>query len=179
MSWLWQVIRLTMFQVRKVPRIQILFHHVHHSLTIISILFPHQGVPGIGPKIAADLINEFGSLDNLLNNIDKVPQQKRREKLYANIDQARLSRDLVELNRNVPHHSMIGFPDDVFSVRTIRIEPIDPDRLFQFYDEMGFKELKRTLQEKLQGRKFKRPAAANRRPKGTIPKPEDYANVPF
>ncbi|MBQ4874826.1 MAG: DNA polymerase I [Rickettsiaceae bacterium H1] len=55
------------------------------------------GVPGIGPKTATLLINEFGSLENLLNNLEQIKQNKRRETLRQNIDQAYLSKKLARL----------------------------------------------------------------------------------
>jgi 5'-3' exonuclease len=158
------------------------FIHVVH---ILAFLFSFVGVAGIGPKIAASLINEFGSLDNLLDNLDKVPQQKRRETLQNSIEIAKLSRKLVELNCAVPQEAFSGFPQDVFAVRELRMEPIDIPRLVSFYDEMGFKELKRTLLLKSKGLKTTRSKSSGAwtknqsRSKTTIPKPEDYADVPF
>jgi DNA polymerase I len=55
------------------------------------------GVPGIGEKTATLLIQEFGSIENLLNNIDKVKGKKRQENLHEFADQARLSRQLADL----------------------------------------------------------------------------------
>ncbi len=60
------------------------------------------GVPSIGPKTAAQLIEEFGSLENLLSNLDKIKQDKRRQVLIENADMARLSQKLVTLEQNVP-----------------------------------------------------------------------------
>ena len=60
------------------------------------------GVPGIGIKTAAELINEYGDLDTLLARRREIKQQKRRERLIEFADQARLSRRLVELDQNVP-----------------------------------------------------------------------------
>ncbi len=60
------------------------------------------GVPGIGVKTAALLINEYGDLDTLLARADEIKQPKRRESLVAFADQARLSRTLVILDRQVP-----------------------------------------------------------------------------
>ena len=60
------------------------------------------GVPGIGPKIAAELINRFGSLDGVLANAEEVTQKKRRENLIEFADQARLSRELVTLCCDTP-----------------------------------------------------------------------------
>ena len=60
------------------------------------------GVPGIGIKTAAQLIQEFGNLETLLDNLDKIPQPKRREALQTNTHQARLSYQLVALCRQAP-----------------------------------------------------------------------------
>ena len=118
----------------------------------------------------------------MLNNLDKIPQQKRRETLQNSIDLARISRRLVELDREVPQESFTGFPDNDFSVSSLRMEPINFDRLLSFYDEMGFKELKRTLLQRLKGLKQTRSPSTYRsqqRSKSSIPRPEDYADIPF
>jgi DNA polymerase-1 len=60
------------------------------------------GVPGIGLKTAATLIREFGSLENLLTNVEEVAKSSVREKLIAFADQARLSRQLATIDRDVP-----------------------------------------------------------------------------
>jgi DNA polymerase-1 len=59
------------------------------------------GVPGIGPKTAERLIREFGSIENLLTNLTKVPSVRERSKLETYAAQARLSRELVTLNCRV------------------------------------------------------------------------------
>ena len=60
-----------------------------------------SGVPGIGLKTAERLIREFGSIENLLANLAKVPSARERNKLEAHAAQARLSRELVTLNCQV------------------------------------------------------------------------------
>ena len=60
------------------------------------------GVPGIGVKTAALLINEFGDLETLLARASEIKQDKRREKLITFADQARLSKTLVILDTHVP-----------------------------------------------------------------------------
>ncbi|MBN1141863.1 MAG: DNA polymerase I, partial [Deltaproteobacteria bacterium] len=60
------------------------------------------GVPGIGEKTARELIAEFGDLERLLASLDRVKGAKRRENLEQFADQARLSRRLVTLVRDVP-----------------------------------------------------------------------------
>ncbi|MDY0881497.1 DNA polymerase I [Dongia soli] len=60
------------------------------------------GVPGIGVKTAAELINTYGDLDTLLAKAGEIKQPKRRDNLIQNADKARISRDLVCLKRDVP-----------------------------------------------------------------------------
>ena len=60
------------------------------------------GVPGIGIKTAAELINEYGDLDTLLSRAGEIKQPKRREKLIENAEMARISRQLVTLKQDVP-----------------------------------------------------------------------------
>ncbi len=60
------------------------------------------GVPGIGVKTAAELINSYGDLENLLAHVAEIKQPKRRENLTANADLARISRELVRLKDDVP-----------------------------------------------------------------------------
>ena len=60
------------------------------------------GVPKIGDKTAAQLIQTFGSVENLLNNLDQVPQKLRRQNLTDYAEQARLSLRLATIDRSVP-----------------------------------------------------------------------------
>ncbi len=60
------------------------------------------GVPGIGLKTAAELINQFGSLEEVLTRASEIKQNKRRETLLNNIEQARISLQLVTLKKDVP-----------------------------------------------------------------------------
>ena len=60
------------------------------------------GVPGIGIKTAAQLLTEYGDLDQLLARAGEIKQPKRREALIDNADKARISRQLVQLERDVP-----------------------------------------------------------------------------
>jgi len=98
------------------------------------------GVPGIGIKTAAELINEYGDLDGLLSHAGEIKQPKRRERLIEYADQARLSRDLVTLKDDVPG----AVPVDTFGVR----EP-SPDELIAFLRRMEFNTLTRRIAEKL------------------------------
>jgi DNA polymerase-1 len=60
------------------------------------------GVPGIGIKTAAELINEYGSLETLLDRASEIKQPKRREKLLENAELARISKKLVTLDDRAP-----------------------------------------------------------------------------
>src|SRR6202000_3094288 len=60
------------------------------------------GVPGIGVKTAAELINTYGDLENLLEHATEIKQPKRRESLIEHAAKARLSRELVKLDDHVP-----------------------------------------------------------------------------
>lgn len=99
------------------------------------------GVAGIGPKIAQALIAEYGSLDALFENVNGIKQKGRREKIQSNIDIAKLSRQLVELERKVPLKTM-SFP-------SLRMEKLDSKRLLDFYERMGFRDIKRRLKSRL------------------------------
>ena len=69
------------------------------------------GVPGIGIKTAAELINNFGSLEEVLSRASEIKQNKRRETLLNNIEQARISLQLVTLKTDVPvEHSIEYYP---------------------------------------------------------------------
>lgn len=91
------------------------------------------GVPGIGIKTAAALINEYGDLDTLLERASEIKQNKRRENLIEFADQARLSRKLVTLDRNVP----VEVPIDAFGLTTP-----EPNRLLKFVDAQNFRSLR-------------------------------------
>ena len=60
------------------------------------------GVPGIGIKTAAELINQYGNLEQLLANANNIKQPKRRDALVQFADQARISQQLVQLRTDVP-----------------------------------------------------------------------------
>lgn len=96
------------------------------------------GVPGIGVKTAAQLIQEFGSLEDLLARLDQVKQPKRRDALRQYAEAARLSYALVGLADDAP------LPFDPATIR--RVEP-DPKRLLEFFRENAFNSLIARLEE--------------------------------
>ena len=90
------------------------------------------GVPGIGIKTAAELINQFGDLDTLLAGAETIKQPKRRENLMNFAEQARISRELVRLKDDVPLDNNISS-----LIRPHR----DIDRLSAFLSQQGFNSL--------------------------------------
>jgi len=90
------------------------------------------GVPGIGVKTAAELINTYGDLDTLLASAGEIKQPKRRENLINFAEQARISRDLVRLRDDAP----MPLPLEELK-RTER----DMDRLIAFLKAQDFKRL--------------------------------------
>ncbi|WP_413154230.1 DNA polymerase I [Bartonella sp. cb54] len=96
------------------------------------------GIPGIGPKIAAQLLEQFGSLDLLLQRVAEVKQTKRRENIQAYSEQAKISRELVRLKRDVPVDNDL---DDFI------LEPQDGPRLITFLKAMEFTTLTRRVAE--------------------------------
>jgi DNA polymerase-1 len=90
------------------------------------------GVPGIGPKIAGELLQKFGTLDAVLANVEGVAGVKRRENLVAHGDTARAGRELIRLETNVP----LAIPWEAGR----RHEP-DPEALAELLREFGFRSL--------------------------------------
>ena len=90
------------------------------------------GVPGIGIKTAAELINKYKNLDTLLDKASEIKQNKRRETLLENKDKALLSRKLVTLKSNVP------VKDELSS---FILKDVNKENLFNFLREMEFNRL--------------------------------------
>ncbi|UFZ02564.1 DNA polymerase I [Bradyrhizobium ontarionense] len=96
------------------------------------------GVPGIGIKTAAQLINDYGDLEALLSRATEIKQPKRREALIENAEKARISRQLVLLDDKVA----LEVPLDDLAVH----EP-DPRKLIAFLKAMEFTTLTRRVAE--------------------------------
>ena len=90
------------------------------------------GVPGIGVKTAALLINDYGDLDELLERAEEIKQPKRRQNLIEHAEMARLSRDLVTLRRDAP----LPMPLEAL----VRRQP-EPGALRAFFKENGFRSI--------------------------------------
>ncbi|WP_306111805.1 MULTISPECIES: DNA polymerase I [Roseovarius] len=98
------------------------------------------GAPGIGIKTAALLINEYGSLEELLDRAEEIKQPKRRETLIEKREQIELSKKLVQLDCETP----LDFTLDDLEVR----DP-DPDTLLAFLTEMEFRTLTKRIADAL------------------------------
>ena len=90
------------------------------------------GVPGIGIKTAAELINKYKNLETLLKKIDEIPQKKRKQTLADNEKLALISKKLVTLKDDVPVKDKI----DNFLIKDIK-----KDKLYNFLREMEFNRL--------------------------------------
>ena len=90
------------------------------------------GVPGIGVKTAAELINRYGTLEKLLDSTNEIKQNKRRETLIENKDKAIISKKLVTLKNDAPIDKNL----DEFELKEI-----DKDKLYKFLREMEFNRL--------------------------------------
>ena len=90
------------------------------------------GVPGIGIKTAAELINKYGTLEKLLENAQEIKQNKRRETLIENKDKAIISKKLVTLKKDAPIDKKI---------EEFKLLEIDKDKLYKFLREMEFNRL--------------------------------------
>ena len=98
------------------------------------------GAPGIGVKTAALLINEFGSLDALLDRAEEITQPKRRQTLIENRAQIELSRQLVQLDCHMPLD---------FTLDDLELRDPDPDTLLGFLAEMEFRTLSKRIADRL------------------------------
>ncbi len=90
------------------------------------------GVPGIGPKTASQLIQQFGSLEAVLAGTDQITKPKLKQSLIDHADNARLSRELVRLKCDSPLPEPL---DD------LALKGLPPAPLRAFLEDMGFKSL--------------------------------------
>ena len=96
------------------------------------------GVPGIGPKSAAALIQRFGSMDALYERIDEVTAKKQKENLIAHQEKALLSRELVTIQREVPVS---------FDVEQFVVQPPDAEILGELFQKLEFRQLQQEFQQ--------------------------------
>ncbi|MGV1952215.1 DNA polymerase I [Agrobacterium vitis] len=94
------------------------------------------GIPGIGPKTAAQLLEEYGDLDTLMARASEIKQNKRRENILAGAELVKLSRQLVTLRTDVP----LDMPLDA-----LMLEKQDGPKLVAFLKAMEFTSLTRRV----------------------------------
>jgi len=88
------------------------------------------GVPGIGEKKAKKLISEFGSMENLLENIEQVKENRSRESLKTNQQQALMSKSLATIMLNVPVNT---------DINALERQDPDPEKLIPLLEELEFR----------------------------------------
>ncbi|SMX29813.1 DNA polymerase I [Pelagimonas phthalicica] len=94
------------------------------------------GAPGIGIKTAALLINEFGSLEELLDRAEEIKQPKRRQTLIEKREQIELSKRLVQLDCEMSLD---------FTLDDLEVQDPDPDKLLDFLAEMEFRTMSKRM----------------------------------
>ncbi len=99
------------------------------------------GAPGIGVKTAAQLIDQFGDVETLLQRAEEIKQPKRRQTLIDHADQIRISRDLVTLKTDAP------VP---LAVEELAVADPDPDVLIPFLEKMEFRTITRRVREMME-----------------------------
>ena len=101
------------------------------------------GVPGIGPKTAAALLNQFGSVAELFRRLDEVKSEKVRGALRGSADAVRRNRELVRLQDDLPCD---------FSPAELAESPADAGRLRELFARWGFRGMLSALEGAAGGR---------------------------
>ncbi len=114
------------------------------------------GVPGIGVKTAAELINQWGSVENLLDHAGEIKQPKRRQALIDFAEQARVSKRLVTLDTDVP----LPCP-----LEALALKPADPQKLIAFLKAQEF----RKIVDRIQSRRAQVPGTREAGDDGAAP----------
>ncbi len=95
------------------------------------------GVPGVGPKTALKLLQQFGSIDGLITQVEAVPKQALRDKIINNVDRLRLNQKMISL---YPHEVEWDGVDSVCR------RPVDTQGLYAFAQELGFKTILKDIE---------------------------------
>jgi DNA polymerase-1 len=101
------------------------------------------GIPGVGPKTAAKLLQQYDTLDNLLAHVDELPKGKMKENIQAHSEKVLLSRKLVRLETNVP----LAMDWDAW-----RIPDYDAGKLLPLFEEAGFRGFSNKMRQAMVGR---------------------------
>lgn len=93
------------------------------------------GIPGIGPKTAIKLLHEFGSVEGVIENVEKL-KGKQKENVITYAEQALLSKELATINLEVPIQ---------FDAKKYELEPYNREALTELFKELEFKTLAREI----------------------------------
>lgn len=114
--------------------------HPHQMTDYLSLIGDKvdniPGVAGIGPKTAAALLAQFGSLDNLLRQLRQLDKPRLRQALENACDQLRQNQQMIRLRQD------LTLP---IALRDLTRQPPDPQRLQPILDQLGFRTLRREL----------------------------------
>lgn len=124
------------------------------------------GAPGIGIKTAALLINEYGSLEDLLDRAEEIKQPKRRQTLIEKREQIELSKRLVQLDEETPLE---------FGLDDLEVRDPDPEVLLGFLAEMEFRSLTKRIADQLDA---EAPVIPDTTPEGANPPEEGTPEMP-
>lgn len=97
------------------------------------------GVPSIGEKTAIELINEFGNVENIIENVDSIKQERRKKAIKENIDKLKLSKQLITLCDNVDL--------DGLTIDDLNFSILNPARFRDFLNRMEFFSLVRDFEK--------------------------------
>lgn len=95
-----------------------------------------EGVPGVGPKTAANLLDQYGSIDRLLSHLDKLVNEKLRRSLQENRDVVSRNVQMVCLKRDI---------DCSFDWAELKVRVADPDKLLPLFEKLEFRSMIREL----------------------------------
>ncbi|MEM9434735.1 MAG: DNA polymerase I [Pseudomonadota bacterium] len=125
------------------------------------------GAPGIGIKTAALLINDYGTLEDLLDNAGEIKQPKRRQTLIDHRAQIELSKKLVTLDTETPLD---------FTLDDLEVQDPDPEALMAFLAEMEFRTLTKRVADKLN---VEAPVIEDKRPEAEAPDMPAFADAQY
>ena len=98
------------------------------------------GAPGIGPKTALELIKNFGDIDGLLKNSNKIKQEKRRKAINDSVKDILTSLELVKLKND------INLPIQIESIKAFSSIDDNTNSIIEFLGEQGFKSISQRLE---------------------------------
>lgn len=94
------------------------------------------GIPGVGEKTGIKLLKQFGSIANMVQNVDEIENVKLRDKVAENVNMALMSRKLAEINRNVPLS---------FDFESMKLGKTDEKKLIDLYVKLEFNSFLKNL----------------------------------